>query len=83
MSEEQEPKKSSNPISRFLALPSDSIAKTLFIAVAVCLVASMIVSAAAVSLRPTQAINALKDKQINILQVAGIYDPNILSLIHI
>ncbi len=63
-------------IKRFLALPTDSVPKTLFVAVALCLVASMIVSAAAVALRPQQAINALKDKQVNILQVAGIYDPN-------
>lgn len=64
-------------IGRFLALPTDSVPKTLFVAVSVCLVASMIVSAAAVALRPTQAINALKDKQINILQVAGIYEPGV------
>lgn len=64
-------------IGRFLALPTDSVPKTIFVAVAVCLVASMIVSAAAVALRPIQAVNALKDKQINILQVAGIYDPNV------
>jgi Na+-transporting NADH:ubiquinone oxidoreductase subunit C len=63
------------PIARFLALSPDSVPKTIFIAVAVCLVASMIVSAAAVALRPLQAVNALKDKQINILQVAGVYDP--------
>ncbi len=63
-------------IGRFLALPPDSVPKTIFVAVAVCLVASMVVSAAAVALRPAQAINALKDKQINILQVAGIYDPD-------
>lgn len=63
------------PIGRFLALPPDSVSKTIFVAVAVCLVASMVVSAAAVALRPLQEINALKDKQINILQVAGIYDP--------
>ena len=62
-------------IARFLAMPTDSVAKTIFIAVAVCLVASTIVTAAAVALRPLQAVNALKDKQINILQVAGIYDP--------
>ncbi|NQY60864.1 Na(+)-translocating NADH-quinone reductase subunit C [Cognatishimia sp.] len=73
MSEDQKPK---GAIGRFLALPPDSVPKTIFIAVSVCLVASMIVSAAAVALRPTQAVNALKDKQINILQVAGIYDPN-------
>jgi Na+-transporting NADH:ubiquinone oxidoreductase subunit C len=62
-------------IGRFLALPTDSVPKTVFVAVSLCLVASMIVSAAAVSLRPAQEINALKDKQVNILQVAGIYDP--------
>lgn len=61
---------------RFLALPTDSVPKTIFVAVSLCLVASMIVSAAAVTLRPIQTVNALKDKQINILQVAGIYDPN-------
>ena len=72
MSEDQKPK---GPIGRFFALPPNSVPKTIFIAVSVCLVASMIVSAAAVALRPTQAVNALKDKQINILQVAGIYDP--------
>ncbi|PIE14539.1 MAG: Na(+)-translocating NADH-quinone reductase subunit C [Rhodobacterales bacterium] len=62
-------------IRRFLDLPTDSVPKTVFVAVTLCLVASMIVSAAAVALRPLQEINALKDKQINILQVAGIYDP--------
>lgn len=63
-------------LKRFLSLPSDSVPKTIFVAVSVCLVASMIVSAAAVALRPMQAVNALKDKQINILQVAGVYDPD-------
>ncbi|WP_420413763.1 Na(+)-translocating NADH-quinone reductase subunit C [Roseibium sp.] len=62
-------------LRRFLDLPTDSIPKTIFVAVSVCLVASMIVSAAAVSLRPLQEVNKLKDKQINILQVAGLYDP--------
>lgn len=63
------------PIARFFALPSDSVPKTIFTAVSVCLVASMVVSAAAVALRPAQEVNALKDKQVNILQVAGIYEP--------
>ncbi|GLQ34159.1 Na(+)-translocating NADH-quinone reductase subunit C [Amylibacter marinus] len=63
-------------IRRFLALPSDSVEKTLFVALSLCLVASMIVSAVAVSLRPIQEVNKLKDKQINILQVAGVYDPS-------
>ncbi|MEM9968537.1 MAG: Na(+)-translocating NADH-quinone reductase subunit C [Pseudomonadota bacterium] len=64
-------------IGRFLALPADSVPKTVFVAVSLCLVASMVVSAAAVALRPQQAVNALKDKQINILQVAGIYEPGV------
>ncbi len=68
--------KPQGPIARFLALPTDSVAKTLAVAVILCLVASMIVSAAAVSLRPLQEANALVDKQVNILQVAGVYDPD-------
>lgn len=65
------------PIRRFLALPADSVPKTVFVAVALCFVASMIVSAVAVSLRPIQEINSFKDKQVNILQVAGIYERGI------
>lgn len=64
-------------IGRFLALPTDSIPKTVFVAVALCLVASMVVSAAAVALRPLQEVNKLADKQINILQVAGMYEPGV------
>ena len=62
-------------IRRFLEMSPDSTPKTLFVAVTLCLFASMIVSAAAVALRPTQEANKLKDKQINILQVAGLYQP--------
>lgn len=62
-------------IARFFALPTDSVPKTVFVAVSLCLVASMFVSAAAVALRPVQEVNKLKDKQINILQVAGLYEP--------
>lgn len=64
-------------IGRFLAMPADSLPKTLFVAVTLCLIASMIVSAVAVALRPMQEVNKLKDKQVNILQVAGVYDPNV------
>lgn len=62
-------------IGRFLAASPDSVGKTVFIAVAVCLVASMIVSTAAVSLRPVQETNKKRDKQLNVLQVAGLYEP--------
>lgn len=71
-----EPNEPKNAFERFLAMPADSVPKTIGVAVAVCLVASMVVSAAAVALRPTQEVNKLKDKQINVLEVAGIYDPN-------
>jgi len=74
--DDQNTSKPKGLLGRFLALPTDSVPKTLFVAVAICLVASMIVSSAAVALRPLQTVNALKDKQINILQVAGIYDPS-------
>lgn len=63
------------PLRRFLDLPTDSIPKTLFVAIALCLFASMVVSVAAVSLRPIQEENKLRDKRINILQVAGVYTP--------
>ena len=58
---------------------NDSIAKTIGVAFAVCLVCSLIVSTSAVSLRDLQKENKLNDKRIKILQVADIY----LSLIHI
>ncbi len=62
-------------IARFLAAPPDSVGKTVFIAVTLCLVASMVVSAVSVALRPLQEQNKLKDKQANVLQVAGLYEP--------
>ena len=75
--DDKDPKARKGPIGRFLALPPDSAPKTVFVAVVLCLVASMVVSAAAVALRPLQATNALRDKQINVLQVAGIYEPGV------
>ena len=60
-------------IQRFFALPTDSVEKTIFVAVMVCLFASMIVSTAAVMLRPIQETNKKIDKQINVLAVAGVY----------
>ncbi|MEO1304334.1 MAG: Na(+)-translocating NADH-quinone reductase subunit C [Pseudomonadota bacterium] len=69
-------KHSKGIISRFLAMSPDSPPKTIFVAVMLCLVASMAVSAMAVSLRPIQEVNKLADKQKNILQVAGLYAPD-------
>lgn len=59
---------------RWRALPKDSIPKTLFVAITLCLFCSMIVAFAAVSMRPLQEANKLRDMQVNILQVAGLYD---------
>ncbi len=67
----------SNPLQRFWALPADSVPKTLFIAVVLCLVASIVVSASAVVLRPRQAMNQRLDKIVNILQVAGRYEAGV------
>src|SRR5690606_21012166 len=56
----------------FKDLPNDSIAKTIIVAVVLCLVCSIFVSASAVFLKPQQEKNKLLDKQKNIVQVAGI-----------
>ena len=61
-------------LRRFLDIPADNTVKTVVVALGLCLVASMVVSAAAVSLRPLQERNAALDKQVNILQVAGLYE---------
>ncbi|MBC6442869.1 MAG: Na(+)-translocating NADH-quinone reductase subunit C [Rhodobacteraceae bacterium] len=77
MSEESRKKTPGGLVRRFAGMSPDSIPKTIFVAVSVCLVASMIVSAAAVTLRPKQEENRLRDKRVNILQVAGVYEPGI------
>ncbi len=64
-------------LRRFLDMPADNTAKTVAVALGLCLVASMFVSAAAVSLRPLQERNAALDKQVNIVQVAGLYEDGI------
>ena len=50
----------------------DSISRTLFVAAALCVVCSVVVSAAAVALRPTQQIKKALDRKQNILKVAGL-----------
>ena len=64
-------------LRRFLDTPADNTVKTVVVALGLCLVASMVVSAAAVSLRPLQERNAALDKQVNILQVAGLYEDGV------
>lgn len=58
----------------FFHLPNDNIVKTIGVATLLCLVCSIIVSGAAVSLKPKQVANKLLDKKSNILTVAGISD---------
>ena len=53
-------------------MANDSVGKTFGVALGVCLVCSVLVSAAAVSLRPTQAVNKALDKKRNILMAAGL-----------
>ncbi|OOY69427.1 Na(+)-translocating NADH-quinone reductase subunit C [Solemya velum gill symbiont] len=60
------------PIGRILAMPNDSQTKTIVVALALCLVCSIIVAAAAVGLRPLQEANKALDKQRYILSVAGL-----------
>lgn len=55
---------------------NDSIAKTLTVALLLCLVCSVIVAGAAVSLRPIQKANKLQDMRSNILAAAGILQPD-------
>lgn len=59
-------------IAKFKALPLDHPFKTAVLAVALCLVASVIVAATAIELRPLQNLNKQLDKQKNLLIVAGI-----------
>lgn len=55
-----------------LSLPNDNIVKTIVVALVLCLVCSIVVSAAATVLKPRQTANKLQDKKRNILEVAGI-----------
>lgn len=53
----------------------ESTVRTLTVALLVCLVCSVFVAGAAVSLRPTQEANRLLDKQRSILAIAGLGEP--------
>ena len=51
---------------------NDSIQKTLLVAILLCLVCSVIVAGAAVSLKPMQVANKAEDKKLNVLAAAGL-----------
>jgi Na+-transporting NADH:ubiquinone oxidoreductase subunit C len=57
-----------------LALGNDSLEKTIAIAVALCLVCAVLVSFAAVALKPLQVNNKELDMKKNILDVAGLLE---------
>ena len=69
--------KKDNVFLQFKKMPIDSIPKTIFVAVILCLFCSMIVAFAAVKLKDIQNVNKIRDKQKNILQVAGLYTEGI------
>lgn len=55
----------------------DSVSGTLIVAFLVCLVCAIVVSSAAVALKPLQEANIERDRQKNILAAAGLLDPNL------
>lgn len=62
-------------LGRLMALPNDDPRKTIFIAVLLCLVCSVLVSTAAVALKSQQTVNKKNDIRKNILAVTGLYEP--------
>ena len=58
--------------NKILALNNDSLEKTLAIALTLCFICAILVSLAAVALRPLQADNKALDMKKNILDVAGL-----------
>jgi len=64
-------------LGKILALPNDDTRKVVVVALSLCLVCSLIVSAAAVYLRPMQEINKTLDMKKNILSVAGLLEAGI------
>jgi Na+-transporting NADH:ubiquinone oxidoreductase subunit C len=51
----------------------DSVANTFTVAICLCVVCSVLVSTAAIVLKPAQERNRLQDRKRNILQAAGLY----------
>ncbi len=54
---------------------NDGIGKTLVVAFALCIVCSVVVSTAAVMLKPAQEANKTLDRKRNILAAAGMLEP--------
>ena len=63
-----------NPVSlwrKFLALPNDNLTKTLIFAFLLALTASVIVSVAAVTLRPFQQANLERERQARMAEIVS------------
>lgn len=60
-----------------MAYDKNSSTYALGFALVICLIGSILVSTTAVVLRPKQQENRLVDQQVNILRVAGLYEPGI------
>lgn len=60
--------------NRVLSLANDSLEKTIAVAFALCFICAILVSFAAVALRPLQAVNKAMDMKKNILAVADLLD---------
>ncbi len=60
-----------------MSASNDSFVKTIFVAIILCLVCSVMVSGAAVFLKEQQKTNALLDKKRNVLVAANLYQDNI------
>ncbi|WP_201576768.1 Na(+)-translocating NADH-quinone reductase subunit C [Psychrobacter sp. H8-1] len=58
-----------------MSKPKSNNAKTISVALTLCLVCSVLVSAVAVGLKPAQVENARLDRNKNILVAAGMFDP--------
>ncbi|MGM0633940.1 MAG: Na(+)-translocating NADH-quinone reductase subunit C [Pseudomonadota bacterium] len=57
----------------------NSIGNTIKVALGLCIVCSVVISSAAVMLRPMQTANELLDRNRNILAAAGLFDPAVHS----
>jgi Na+-transporting NADH:ubiquinone oxidoreductase subunit C len=64
-------------LKQFAEMPNDSRLKTIIVALLLCLVCSILVSTAAVALKPKQDANKALDKKQNILKIAGMMRPGV------
>lgn len=67
----------SGPLGAVLARPNDDPIKIVAVALTLCLVCSIVVSATAVGLRPLQEKNRAQALQREIIEVAGLYRPGV------